>query len=114
MKNSLKHILTYIQTRKHRYQNDLETEVSYSAITEIRERVEELRQLERVVQQEIDTMNRAKFYLIDRTVIKEEIESRKVNFTVLQNGSMRVTDALDEKRKSILTLLDEQMTCAIS
>lgn len=106
--------MTYIQTRKQRYQNDLETEVSYSAITKIRGGIEELRQLERVVQREIGTLNRAKFDLIDRTVIKEEIESLKVNFTGLQNVSMGVADALDEQRKSILTLLDEQMTWAIS
>ena len=88
--------------------------MSYSAITEIRGRIEELRQLERVVQREIATLNRAKFDLIDRTVINEEIESLKVNFTGLQTWSMGVADALDEHRKSILTLLDEQMTCAIS
>lgn len=114
MKNSIKHILLYIENRKQRYQHDLETEVSYSAITEIRERLSELNQLQRVVEDELNRFNSCKFDLIDRTVLKEELESLKVNFTGLQNGTMGAEDALEEQKRSILSILDEQMTCEVS
>lgn len=114
MKNSIKHILLYIENRKQRYQHDLETEVSYSVITEIRERLSELNHLQRVIEGELNRLNSCKFDLIDRTVLKEELESLKVNFTGLQNGTMRAEDALEEQKKSILAMLDEQMTCEVS
>ncbi len=114
MKNSIKHILLYIQNREQRYKTDLETEVSYSVITETRQRIAELRQLERVVQSELENLNSCKFDLIDRTVLKEELESLKVNLTGLQNGTMGAADALEEQKRSILTMVDEQMTCAVS
>ena len=114
MKNSIKHILLYIENRKQRYQHDLETEVSYSVITEIRERLSELNQLQRVVEGEFNRLNSCKFDLIDRTVLKEELESLKVNFTGLQNGTMGAEDALEEQKRSILAILDEQMTCEVS
>lgn len=114
MKNSIKHILLYIENRKQRYQHDLETEVSYSVITEIRERLSELNQLQRVVEGEFNRLNSCKFDLIDRTVLKEELESLKVNFTGLQNGTMGAEDALEEQKRSILAVLDEQMTCEVS
>ena len=113
MKNSIKHILLYIENRKQRYQHDLETEVSYSVITEIRERLSELNQLQRVVEGEFNRLNSCKFDLIDRTVLKEELESLKVNFTGLKNGTMGAEDALEEQKRSILAILDEQMTCEV-
>lgn len=72
MKNSLIHILKYIENRQTEYKENLDVEVSYSVITETRQRLHELSDLHKFVSDELIRLSVCDTPLIDKTALSDE------------------------------------------